>query len=109
MKRNGAYSYSKANTNETIHNSLEDDYNSHVDSLALNIGAIKDIATKMNSHLKKEHALHDEMTGGFDKVSNLMRLTNKKIDEVLKSSSGRISCYLVLTVVFFIFLLYLLG
>jgi hypothetical protein len=112
MNRRGTetgYNYRKANTNEALHGALEDDYNDHVDSLAINIGAIKDIATKMNTHLKKEHDSTDGMLSGFDKASNLMNFTNKKIDEILSSSSGRTSCYLVLAVVFFLFLLYMFG
>lgn len=58
--------------------------------------------------MDSESGLYDKMNSGLDKSSKLMDLTTKKIDQILNSSSGRVTCYLVIAIVFFILLLWIL-
>jgi len=100
-KRNG---YESA-----IQQSLEDESNVYIDVLSENVRAMKQIASNMKDHLSNEKSMFDDLGKGFDKSNKLLAFTNAKMDELMRSKSGRVTCYLILFVIAFFVILYFLG
>ncbi len=92
-----------------IQQSLEDESNVYIDVLSENVQKMKQIASHMKDHLHGEKETFDVLGKGFDKSSKLLAFTNAKMDELMKSKSGRVTCYLILFVIVFFVILYFLG
>ena len=102
----------RRNTNgyeNVLQKNLEDESEVYIDVLADNIRAMKNIANNMKDHLGNEKGVFDDLGKGFDKSNKLLKFTHAKMDEIMSSKSGRVTCYLAFFIIFFFVLLYFLG
>jgi len=92
-----------------LQKSLEDESQVYIDVLSENIRAMKNIASNMKDHLSDENNKLNDLGKGFDKSNKLLKFTHAKMDEIMSSKSGRVTCYLGLFVILFFVILYFLG
>ena len=105
----GGPSSRKNGYENVLQQSLEDENQVYIDVLSDNVRAIKQIAYGLKDHLDGEKKTMDDIGSWTDKSNKLLKFTNAKMDEMMSSKSGRVTCYLALFVIVFFFLLYILG
>lgn len=99
----------KNNYENVLQQSLEEENQVYIDVLSENVRNIKNIANTLKSHLSDEKTMFDDLDNKFDKSNKLLKFTQAKMDQIMSSSTGKITCYLVAFILFFFVVLYLLG
>ena len=97
------------NYENVLQQSLEEENQVYIDVLSENVRNIKHIAHTLKNHLSDEKTVFDDLDNKFDKSNKLLKFTQAKMDQIMSSSSGKITCYLVAFIIFFFVVLYLLG
>ena len=106
-KRPAAKNYSKLDS--TYQESIEAESEQSIDDLSLKIDELKNISIGIRGYINNEKKLLNDIEGDYSKTNQMMNFTIKKLDVIMNSKTGRISCYLTTFVLLFLLLLWMLG
>ena len=106
-KRPAAKNYSKLDA--TYQESMNAESEKSIDDLSLKIDELKNISIGIRGYINNEKKILNDIEGDYTKTDQMMNFTMKKLDVIMNSKAGRISCYLTMFVVFFLLLLWTLG
>mmetsp|Transcript_70864 Transcript_70864/g.82527 ORF Transcript_70864/g.82527 Transcript_70864/m.82527 type:complete len:111 (+) Transcript_70864:47-379(+) len=92
-----------------IQQNLEDENENSINSLVDKVKDIKNLSLGIKNFIGNEKKQLNNMMKDYDKSSSLMDLSMKKMDQIMNSKAGRLSCYLSVCVLFVFVVLYALG
>lgn len=92
-----------------IRQNLEEENENSINSLADKVKEIKNLSLGIKGFITKEKNHLGNMIKDYDKSTSLMDLSMKKMDQLLSSKAGRLSCYLTCCVLFVFLVLWILG
>ena len=96
---------SNKKSEKIIQNNLQQNNDESIDILLQDVQQLKQISIDFNGDIGNERKTTEKVSKHFDDSSKLLDKTLKQVENLLKSKTNKISCYLIMgTVVFFVFL-----
>lgn len=98
----------KNNENFVLQRSLEEENSRNFAVLQENVAELQSIGIEIKDYITNEKKNLDKLGDSYEKSRNLLDFTMKKIDFLMNSAYGRITCYLIFAVIVVLFVLFLL-
>ena len=103
-----AYNGNKSANDQIFQRSLDEENRKNIDILHQNINELQSIGIEIKDFIINEKKSLNTMQNTYDSSNSLLNLTMQKIDFLMNSNYGRITCYLVLMVILVLIILYFL-
>lgn len=105
--QNGGFG-SKNSDNLVLQRSLEEENKRNIEMLHQNINELQSIGIEIKDYITNEKQGLNKLGDSYDSSKSLLDFAIKKIDFLMESSYGKITCYLVLVVIIVLIILYFL-
>ena len=98
----------RTNADQIYQRNLEDENNKNIELLHQNINELQSIGIEIKDFIINEKKGLNSLENSYDNSRSLMEFTMKKIDMLMGSNYGKVTCYLVLAVIVIFVILFFL-
>jgi len=98
----------QGNADQIYQRNLEEENRKNFELLHQNINELQSIGIEIKDYITNEKKSLNTMGNTYDNSRSLIEFTMKKIDMLMGSSYGKVTCYLVLVVIIVFGILYFL-
>ena len=98
----------RTNADQIYQRNLEDENNKNIELLHQNINELQSIGIEIKDFIINEKKGLNSLGSSYDNSRSLMEFTMKKIDMLMGSNYGKVTCYLVLAVIVIFVILFFL-
>lgn len=92
-----------------IRKNLEEENEDSINALVDKVKDIKNLSIGIKNFIGNEKKTLDGLNKDYSRTSELMDFSMKKMDQIINSKTGRLSCYLVCCTLFVFILLFTLS